>query len=34
VASRRNGKTIIYRINDPRVGQMISLVGDMFTKPK
>jgi DNA-binding transcriptional ArsR family regulator len=33
VASRRNGKTIIYRINDPRVGQMISLVGDMFTKP-
>lgn len=34
VASRRNGKTIIYRINDPRVGQMISLVGDMFTKPQ
>ena len=34
VASRRNGKTILYRINDPRVGQMISLVGDMFTKPK
>jgi ArsR family transcriptional regulator len=34
VASRRNGKTIIYRINDPRVGQMISLVGDMFTKPE
>ena len=33
VASRRNGKTIIYRINDPRVGQMISLVGRMFTKP-
>jgi ArsR family transcriptional regulator len=33
VASRRNGKTIIYRTNDPRVGQMISLVGDMFTKP-
>jgi len=33
VASRRNGKTIIYRINDPRVGQMISLVGNMFTKP-
>ncbi len=33
VASRRNGKTIIYRINDPRVGQMISLVGDMFRKP-
>lgn len=33
VASRRNGKTIIYRINDPRVGQMISLVGSMFTKP-
>ena len=34
VASRRIGKTIIYRINDPRVGQMISLVGDMFTKPQ
>ena len=34
VASRRNGKTILYRINDPRVGQMISLVGDMFTKPQ
>lgn len=33
VASRRNGKTIIYRINDPRVGQMISLVGNMFSKP-
>ena len=33
VASRRIGKTIIYRINDPRVGQMISLVGNMFTKP-
>ena len=33
VASRRIGKTIIYRINDPRVGQMISLVGNMFSKP-
>jgi DNA-binding transcriptional ArsR family regulator len=32
VASRRIGKTIIYRINDPRVGQMISLVGNMFSK--
>ena len=33
VVSRRIGKTIIYRINDPRVGQMISLVGNMFSKP-
>lgn len=33
VASRRAGKTIIYRLNDPRVGQMISLVHSMFAKP-
>ena len=33
VASRRNGKAIIYRINDERVGQMISLVYDMFARP-
>ena len=32
VTSRRNGKTIIYRISDPRVGQMISLLGSMFSK--
>ncbi len=32
VASRRNGKAIIYRINDERVGQMISLVYDMFAR--
>ncbi len=33
VATRRDGKTIHYAIQDPRVSRTIALVYDMFCKP-
>ncbi len=32
VASRRMGKTIIYRLNDPRVGEMLRVMSGIFAK--
>ncbi|MFN6976838.1 MAG: ArsR/SmtB family transcription factor [Gemmobacter sp.] len=33
VACRREGKTIYYSINDPKVSRTIALVYDLFCKP-